>query len=133
MVVLVCMAFLLVSCGGDSGSIVKSKVPPAIGTGTGDSGGAGELVNGMQIWSFNLLTSDEVKIDAHAFEDINSSAAIADDGTIYVGSKSRYLYALSPGGAVKWGYETRIHHQTKPCRQIEDFMMIRASISARRP
>ncbi|HEY5001095.1 MAG TPA: PQQ-binding-like beta-propeller repeat protein, partial [Candidatus Cryosericum sp.] len=35
-----------------------------------------------------------------------SSPAIAGDGTIYVGSNGRYLYALHPDGTLKWKYRT---------------------------
>jgi outer membrane protein assembly factor BamB len=38
--------------------------------------------------------------------DIVSSPAIASDGTIYVGSYDQYLYAISPGGTLKWKYAT---------------------------
>ena len=33
--------------------------------------------------------------------------AIAPDGTIYIGSLSRYFYALSPQGKLKWKFNTR--------------------------
>jgi len=35
---------------------------------------------------------------------INSSPAIADDGTIYCSSADKYLYALNPDGSLKWNY-----------------------------
>ena len=37
---------------------------------------------------------------------IESSPAIAPDGTIYVGSFDNYLYALNPDGSLKWRYRT---------------------------
>ena len=37
---------------------------------------------------------------------IESSPAIADDGTIYVGSDDHKLYALNPDGTLKWAYVT---------------------------
>ncbi len=35
-----------------------------------------------------------------------SSHAIGSDGTIYVGSRDRYLYALDPDGMLKWKFQT---------------------------
>jgi outer membrane protein assembly factor BamB len=98
------MAFLFVSCGGDSGSSVKSRFPASTGTGTG---GGGELADGMEIWSFDLNTSDdELKIAADPFEDLDSSPAVGEDGTIYIGSLSRQLYAINPDGTLKWTFDT---------------------------
>jgi outer membrane protein assembly factor BamB len=38
--------------------------------------------------------------------EIISSAAIAPDGTIYIGSGNGALYAINPDGTIKWKYET---------------------------
>ena len=35
-----------------------------------------------------------------------SSPAIAGDGTVYVGSRDHYLYAINPDGTLKWKFET---------------------------
>ncbi|MEO0080911.1 MAG: PQQ-binding-like beta-propeller repeat protein [candidate division WOR-3 bacterium] len=35
-----------------------------------------------------------------------SSPAVADDGTVYVGSNDTYLYAVNPSGTLKWRYQT---------------------------
>ena len=37
---------------------------------------------------------------------ITSSPAIADDGTIYIGSGDSYLYALNPNGSLRWRFNT---------------------------
>ena len=37
---------------------------------------------------------------------MDSSPAIASDGTIYVGSWDNKLYALNPDGTLKWSYAT---------------------------
>jgi len=37
---------------------------------------------------------------------IRSSPAIAEDGTIYVGSDDDYLYAIDPHGTLKWKFKT---------------------------
>jgi len=34
--------------------------------------------------------------------EVHSSPAVADDGTIYVGSGDGHLYAINPGGTLKW-------------------------------
>lgn len=41
------------------------------------------------------------------YGDVNSSAAIASDGTIYVGSDKNDIFALNPDGSIKWVYPTR--------------------------
>jgi outer membrane protein assembly factor BamB len=38
---------------------------------------------------------------------IEGSPVIANDGTIYIGSRNNYLYALNPDGSRKWRYKTR--------------------------
>jgi len=37
---------------------------------------------------------------------VSSSPAIGSDGTIYVGSKDKNLYAISPDGLKKWAFKT---------------------------
>ena len=37
---------------------------------------------------------------------VYSSPAVGNDGTIYIGSTDRYLYALNPDGMLKWRYQT---------------------------
>ncbi len=38
--------------------------------------------------------------------DVNSSPAVAKDGTVYVGSDDYKLYAIKPDGGVKWSYQS---------------------------
>jgi outer membrane protein assembly factor BamB len=38
--------------------------------------------------------------------EIKSSPAVADDGTIYFGSRDRKLYAVTPQGKQKWTFAT---------------------------
>ena len=52
--------------------------------------GAGELI-------FKYLTGDAIGY---------SSPALDRDGNIYIGSMDNYLYAIKPGGTMKWKYET---------------------------
>jgi outer membrane protein assembly factor BamB len=42
----------------------------------------------------------------YEFDDsLDTDPAIGDDGTIYIGSGDRYLYAFYPNGTVKWRYD----------------------------
>ncbi|GEM_PF-6571050 len=43
-----------------------------------------------------------------------SSPAIADDGTIYVGSDDNYLYAINPDGSLKWKFQTQNMIRSSP-------------------
>ncbi len=60
---------------------------------TGRSSYVGSATNSLK-WSY---TTGEA---------VFSSPAIASDGTIYVGSDDRKLYALDPNGTLKWSYTT---------------------------
>ncbi|MBN1924691.1 MAG: PQQ-binding-like beta-propeller repeat protein [Prolixibacteraceae bacterium] len=50
---------------------------------------------------------------------ITTSPAIADDGTIYVGSDDENLYALNPDGTMKWKYFTDEKITTSPVVGID--------------
>ena len=65
-----------------------------IGGSMGSNAPASTLAAGMSYWS--------------VFADgaVCSSAAVAEDGTVYFGSRDRHLYAIRPGGKVKWTFET---------------------------
>ena len=39
-------------------------------------------------------------------EGVDSSPAIGNDGTIYVGSRDKNLYAINPNGSKKWAFKT---------------------------
>ena len=74
------------------------------GEGTPD-GPAGRLK-----WTFTVTTSfmpTELSI-------MYSSSAIASDGTIYVGSFDKYLYAVDINGNLVWKYKTGGEIQTSP-------------------
>jgi len=45
---------------------------------------------------------------------IESSPAISEDGTIYVGSYDDYLYAINPDGTLKWRYQTGNNVESSP-------------------
>ncbi len=46
--------------------------------------------------------------------EIFSSPAIGSDGTIYVGSTDRNLYAINPDGSLKWNYTTKSDITSSP-------------------
>jgi hypothetical protein len=48
-------------------------------------------LNGTILWKYQ-----------HEWQNPDSSPAIAEDGTIYFGDESGYLYALNPDGTLKW-------------------------------
>ena len=37
---------------------------------------------------------------------VNSSPAVADDGTVFFGSEDKKLYALAPDGTLVWSFAT---------------------------
>jgi outer membrane protein assembly factor BamB len=45
---------------------------------------------------------------------LDSCPAIAEDGTLYVGSRDKHLYALKPDGSILWSYETGHRIQSSP-------------------
>ena len=61
------------------------------------------------IWNSHLyaVNSDGyLKWKFKTGEHVRSSPAIAQDGTIYVGSDDFYLYAINPNGYLKWKFKT---------------------------
>ncbi|MHC4184039.1 MAG: hypothetical protein ACYSR0_11900, partial [Planctomycetota bacterium] len=61
---------------------------------TGRSPYVGSQTNDIK-WTFQAGTS------------ISSSPVIGIDGTIYIGSKDKHLYAINPDGTLKWKFETK--------------------------
>src|SRR5258705_8535402 len=45
---------------------------------------------------------------------VGSSPAIGADGTIYIGSRDKNLYAISPEGSKKWEFATRDAVKSSP-------------------
>ena len=56
----------------------------------------------------DVLTYDQyvLKWKYQTGDVVDSSPAIGSDGTIYVGSRDNYLYAINPNGTLKWKYRT---------------------------
>lgn len=54
----------------------------------------------------------------HAHRKVYSSPAVADDGTVYVGSQDHHLYAISPDGKVRWHVDLGADVDSAPA--IED-------------
>ena len=87
----------LQACGGGNGSspVSSSKAWPMLHQNrrhTGLSPKQTAADTGSQKWSFT------------AGDEIRSSPAIGTDGTIYVGSSDRKLYAINPDGSQKWSF-----------------------------
>ena len=61
-------------------------------------------LNGNERWAVEL--SQDVSIDGVEISGIVSTPAVANTGTIYVGSLDNHLYAVSPSGIVLWRYNT---------------------------
>ncbi len=59
-------------------------------------------LDNRKLWSFNTAGI------------VESSPAIADDGTVYVTSLSNSTYALNQGGNIKWSYATGLFIQSSP-------------------
>ncbi len=67
---------------------------------TDNSGDASEVfTKDIQVWGdkWSFATTGEIK---------PSTPAIADDGTIYVGSDDDFFYAVNPDGTLKWSFAT---------------------------
>lgn len=45
---------------------------------------------------------------------VSSCPALAEDGTIYIGSVGGYLYAVNPGGTLKWSFQTTVPFMSSP-------------------
>jgi len=56
-------------------------------------------------WSY-VVTITLLKWRYYIGNIVNSSPAVAADGTVYVGSWDHYLYAINPDGSLKWRYLT---------------------------
>ena len=54
--------------------------------------------------------------EAQVGASIDGSAAVGDDGTVYIGNDAGYLIALTPGGGVRWRYETGADIRATPAR-----------------
>ncbi len=79
-----------VSHGQQLGSAWPKARQNNFNSGVGIGGGS----NGVARWHYTTGAS------------ISSSAAVAADGTIYVGSEDFNLYALNPNGSLKWSFQT---------------------------
>jgi len=69
---------------------------------------------GLVLCSCDIFTPEyDVVWKLKADEHLDTSPAIADDGTIYICSHS-YLYAIDPQGKIKWEYDTEDQAITSP-------------------
>lgn len=63
---------------------------------------------------YRVVYHPVLKWDYYMGGAILSSPAVASDGTIYVGSNDKYLYAVNPDGSLKWRYQTGSSIQSSP-------------------
>ncbi|MCB9601452.1 MAG: PQQ-binding-like beta-propeller repeat protein [Sandaracinus sp.] len=63
---------------------------------------------------FALERDGTVRWSFRASGKIFTTPAIADDGTIYVGSQDDHLYAISPDGELRWSYRTEDDNDSSP-------------------
>jgi outer membrane protein assembly factor BamB len=63
-------------------------------------------------------------------EDLRGCPAIADDGTIYVGSKNEKLTAINPDGTMKWEFVTLGTSWTSPAIGADGTIYIGSNISS---
>ena len=74
---------------------------------TDNQEGSTTITEDISVWGekWSFATADEVK---------QTTPAIADDGTIYIGSNDDKLYAISPDGTEKWSFLTAGNISTSP-------------------
>ncbi len=59
------------------------------------------------VWSFRVVAiPGSVKWYLKVKGDVDSSPAVGNDGTVYIGSDDGNLYAISPSGEIKWRFKT---------------------------
>lgn len=59
------------------------------------------------LWSFKVLAiPGSIRWYLKVRGDVDSSPAIGEDGTVYIGSDDGNLYAISPNGSLKWKFKT---------------------------
>jgi outer membrane protein assembly factor BamB len=63
---------------------------------------------------YAITPSGTLKWWQDLYGDVNSSPAIASDGTIYIGSDKNDIFALNPDGTIKWVYPTRDDVKSSP-------------------
>lgn len=63
---------------------------------------------------YNGTQSNMLKWTYQTGDDVQSSPAIGPDGTIYLGSRDKNVYALHPDGSLKWSFETGGEIESSP-------------------
>jgi outer membrane protein assembly factor BamB len=91
------LALCACSGGGGSGSAVASASWPKFRHDSNNTGSSSGVVG-----TGTLSVTWSVQVDASAPRPISSSPAVAQDGTIYVGSEGGTLAAVNSDGTIKW-------------------------------
>jgi outer membrane protein assembly factor BamB len=63
----------------------------------------GDVSGWAEPWKFTVV---RLRWRYHTGDSVESSPAVAADGTVYVGSDDSYLYAINPDGSLRWRYRT---------------------------
>jgi len=92
---LLCMTVLAAPAAAEMGGLADTAWPKYLGdpNNTGQSPYTGPQISN-DIWTYATGNS------------IRSSPAIGDNGTIYIGSYDKNLYALNADGTLKWRHTT---------------------------
>ena len=69
-------------------------------------------LTGIEQWRLSLVTAG-VTLQTSP-DSLYTSCLLSPDGTIFVGSKEGYLYAVNPNGTLKWSYYTGGPLQSSP-------------------
>jgi outer membrane protein assembly factor BamB len=89
---------------------VSSSFPSSVGlSGPMNSSWPMKSFNAQRIGRTLSSTADNPGLEKWRFQicsQIDSGAAISDDGTVIFGSLDWYIYAVNPNGTLKWRYKT---------------------------
>lgn len=83
----------------------------------------------VQQLTINVVAAGTLKWSYATTDVIFSSPAIAPDGTIYVGSADKFVYAFTPAGTLKWAYSLGYFTTSSPSVGPDGTIYIGASDS----
>lgn len=115
----------LYACSGGGGSSSSSSFPPwekfrhdisNSGQGVGDVGTGVRTVK----WALQIDPLPTPPVSGETPKPISSSPAIAQDGTIYIGTEGGTLAAVNPNGTLKWRATTCGSPQSTPVAGSEN-------------
>ncbi|CAG0985767.1 eukaryotic-like serine/threonine-protein kinase [Planctomycetaceae bacterium] len=83
----------------------------------------------IQQLTINVVTAGTLRWSYATADVIFSSPAIAPDGTVYVGSADKFVYAFTPAGTLKWTYSLGYFTTSSPAVGPDGTIYIGASDS----